>query len=415
MTTKKAKELSHAYRALFTAFALLVAVGTANVFSATFVEDSIAGSSFNHLVRQGVIFGIGLIPALFLYKKDYRIWRKYAVHFTVITVILLAAVLAGGIVVNGARRWIGIGMFSFQPSELAKLAGILYTAAYLTPFLEKHKPVEFIYRLHPSRKGNAMWQKLSLVPHIALWGPLLMAGLVIMQPDAGTAIVILAIPIVMVGVGGAHLSKIKIPAVILFVLFIALLIHEPYRLNRIIAWLDPWSYEKSMGYQTVQGLIAIGSGGIFGQGVGEGISKFSYLPEAHTDFAFAVLAQEWGLQGAVLMLVLFCTVIYFGAITAWSCRDTFGMFMALGITLYFGGQGFINIGMVSGLLPVVGVPLPFISYGGTSLIVNMIAAALLLNISKRNYRDALTRETTAVPLAQRSEKKELRGQFPPQS
>jgi cell division protein FtsW len=199
---------------------------------------------------------------------------------------------------------------------------------------------------------------------------------------------------------------------LIVVVAVVAMMAEPYRRDRITAWLDPWSYEKTLGYQTVQSLIAIGSGGFMGQGLGEGISKFSYLPEAHTDFAFAVLAQEWGMRGTVTMLVLFCIIIYFGAVTAWSCRSKFGMLLSLGVTLYFGGQGFINIGMVSGLLPVVGVPLPFISYGGTSLIVNMVAAALLLNISKRNYKEMEKSAVigTAPPL--HSMKRETRSEFP---
>lgn len=301
--------------------------------------------------------------------------------------------------------------FTFQPSELAKLTGILYTAAYLAPCLERHKKIEFFHRL--SRDKNASWLKqLPFLPHVTLWAPGLMALLVGIQPDAGTAIVIFIIPVVMLIVSGAHVSKVKIPILLMAVVAVLSVMSAPYRRDRIIAWLDPWSYEKTLGYQTIQSLIAIGSGGIMGQGVGEGISKFSYLPEAHTDFAFAILAQEWGLRGTVLMLVLFCVIIYFGAVTAWNCRNKFGMFTALGITLYFGGQGFINIGMVSGLLPVVGVPLPFISYGGTSLIVNMMAAALLLNICRCNYKEMLHQSIMGPPPQVRSMKEETRSRFP---
>ena len=193
---------------------------------------------------------------------------------------------------------------------------------------------------------------------------------------------------------------------------IVYLLSAPYRMNRIISWYDPWSYEKTLGYQTVQGLIAIGSGGIMGQGLGEGISKFSYLPEAHTDFAFAVLAQEWGMRGSIFMLVLFSMIIYFGCNCAWNTRDTFGKLLTVGITMYFGGQGMINLAMVSGILPVVGVPLPFISYGGTSLLLNMIAAALLLNIAHRNYREAVIDARLREQPALHSMKEETRSRFP---
>ena len=360
--TKETKELRRTYWALLTAFALLVAMGMANVFSATFVSDGVHGRFFNHLMRQAIFFAVGLGPALFLYKKDYRIWRNYTKWIIIGAVVLLLIVFPIGIVVNGARRWIGVAGFTFQPSEVAKLAGILYAASHLADFLEKRRP--------------------------------------------------LAIPAVMVFAGGARLSHIKWHCAVLGGGALLYLLSAPYRMNRIIAWLDPWEYEKTLGYQTVQSLIAIGSGGILGQGIGDGVSKFSYLPEAHTDFAFAILAQEWGLRGSIFILLLFCTVVYFGAMTAWNCRDKFGMFTALGITLYFGGQGFINIGMVCGVLPVVGVPLPFISYGGTSLVVNMAAAALLLNICRQNYKQAMERAAAEPQPVLRSMKEETRSRFP---
>lgn len=409
--TKETKELRRTYWALLTAFALLIAMGMANVFSATFVSDGVQGRFFNHLMRQAILFVVGLGPALFLYKKDYRIWRNYTKWIIIGAVVLLLIVFPIGIVVNGARRWIGVAGFTFQPSEVAKLAGILYAASHLADFLEKRRPIEFLYRLSHA-KDVVFWRRLRFVPHIALWGPLLMFLLVMEQPDAGTAFVILAIPAVMVFAGGARLSHIKWHCAVLGGGALLYLLSAPYRMNRIIAWLDPWEYEKTLGYQTVQSLIAIGSGGILGQGIGDGVSKFSYLPEAHTDFAFAILAQEWGLRGSIFILLLFCTVVYFGAMTAWNCRDKFGMFTALGITLYFGGQGFINIGMVCGVLPVVGVPLPFISYGGTSLVVNMAAAALLLNICRQNYKQAMERAAAEPQPVLRSMKEETRSRFP---
>lgn len=407
----KTKEMRKTYWALLTAFAFLIAIGTANVFSSTFVADGATGNAYSHLIRQAGLFLVGLIPGMLIYKCEYTFWKKHVMKLVIFTVILLIAVLAAGVVVNGARRWVGVAGFTFQPSELAKLTGILYTAAYLAPCLERHKKIEFFHRL--SRDKNASWLKqLPFLPHVTLWAPGMMALLVGIQPDAGTAIVIFIIPVVMLIVSGAHVSKVKIPILLMAVVAVLSVMSAPYRRDRIIAWLDPWSYEKTLGYQTIQSLIAIGSGGIMGQGVGEGISKFSYLPEAHTDFAFAILAQEWGLRGTVLMLVLFCVIIYFGAVTAWNCRNKFGMFTALGITLYFGGQGFINIGMVSGLLPVVGVPLPFISYGGTSLIVNMMAAALLLNICRCNYKEMLHQSIMGPPPQVRSMKEETRSRFP---
>ena len=237
--TKETKELRRTYWALLTAFALLVAMGMANVFSATFVSDGVHGRFFNHLMRQAIFFAVGLGPALFLYKKDYRIWRNYTKWIIIGAVVLLLIVFPIGIVVNGARRWIGVAGFTFQPSEVAKLAGILYAASHLADFLEKRRPIEFLYRLSHA-KDVVFWRRLRFVPHIALWGPLLMFLLVMEQPDAGTAFVILAIPAVMVFAGGARLSHIKWHCAVLGGGALLYLLSAPYRMNRIIAWLDPW-------------------------------------------------------------------------------------------------------------------------------------------------------------------------------
>lgn len=394
---------------LLTSFTLLVVIGTANVFSSTFVDDSGSGNAFSHLIRQAVIFLIGLVPSWFFFRKDYHFWRKYTRHAVVLTIVLLVLVLVAGVVVNGARRWLGIGSLTFQPSEFAKLTTILYVASIMAPLLERMKRVEFIQPL--SRREDAPWWKRLPLPHQAFWMPLVMAALIFKQPDAGTAIIVLAIPSIILSMCGASVKKVKIPLAIIAVAFVGAILVAPYRFNRILAWIDPWGNAKTIGYQTVQSLIAIGSGGFMGQGIGEGLSKFSYLPEAHTDFAFAVLAQEWGLRGSLLMVLLFMAILYFGCVTAWTCRDKFGMMLALGITLYFSVQGFINIGMVSDVFPVVGVPLPFISYGGTSLIVNMVAASLLLNISRSNYKESEKQSLIGTPPLMQSMEQETRSKF----
>jgi len=411
------KEMRRNFWMLLIAFSLLIIIGTSNVFSSTFVEDMAeGGSAYGHLIRQGVYLALGLAPALFVYKKDYHMWKKWSVRLLIATAVLLIAVLFAGIVVNGARRWLGAGGFTFQPSEIAKLAIILFTADKLVPLWDKNGHIEFFSPLSaffPAKSGKPpRWKRIRFVPHPLLLPPLALAILVFRQPDAGTALVILFLPLVMFWVSGASILKARVPLLATLAVGIVYLLSAPYRMNRIISWYDPWSYEKTLGYQTVQGLIAIGSGGVMGQGLGEGISKFSYLPEAHTDFAFAVLAQEWGLRGSVFMLVLFSMIIYFGCNCAWNTRDTFGKLLAVGITMYFGGQGMINLAMVSGILPVVGVPLPFISYGGTSLLLNMVAAALLLNIAHRNYREAVIDARLREQPVLHSMKEETRSRFP---
>lgn len=411
------KEMRRNFWMLLIAFSLLIIIGTSNVFSSTFVEDMAeGGSAYGHLIRQDVYLALGLAPALFVYKKDYHMWKKWSVRLLIATAVLLIAVLFAGIVVNGARRWLGAGGFTFQPSEIAKLAIILFTADKLVPLWDKNGHIEFFSPLSaffPAKSGKPpRWKRIRFVPHPLLLPPLALAILVFRQPDAGTALVILFLPLVMFWVSGASILKARVPLLATLAVGIVYLLSAPYRMNRIISWYDPWSYEKTLGYQTVQGLIAIGSGGVMGQGLGEGISKFSYLPEAHTDFAFAVLAQEWGLRGSVFMLVLFSMIIYFGCNCAWNTRDTFGKLLAVGITMYFGGQGMINLAMVSGILPVVGVPLPFISYGGTSLLLNMVAAALLLNIAHRNYREAVIDARLREQPVLHSMKEETRSRFP---
>lgn len=411
------KEMRRNFWMLLIAFSLLIIIGTSNVFSSTFVENMAeGGSAYGHLIRQGVYLALGLAPALFVYKKDYHMWKKWSVRLLIATAVLLIAVLFAGIVVNGARRWLGAGGFTFQPSEIAKLAIILFTADKLAPLWDKNGHIEFFSPLSaffPAKSGKPpRWKRIRFVPHPLLLPPLALAILVFRQPDAGTALVILFLPLVMFWVSGASILKARVPLLATLAVGIVYLLSAPYRMNRIISWYDPWSYEKTLGYQTVQGLIAIGSGGVMGQGLGEGISKFSYLPEAHTDFAFAVLAQEWGLRGSVFMLVLFSMIIYFGCNCAWNTRDTFGKLLAVGITMYFGGQGMINLAMVSGILPVVGVPLPFISYGGTSLLLNMVAAALLLNIAHRNYREAVIDARLREQPVLHSMKEETRSRFP---
>lgn len=408
---RESREIRNTFWALCITFALLIAIGTANVFSATFVEDYVTGgNSFSHLFQQGRLLAIGAVFSGVVYRIKYQRLQKYAWIGILIAVVLLVGVLFAGTVVNGARRWIIVMGISFQPSEVAKLAGILSAASYISLSLEKHRPVAFFPWLHHGSNKTGWWK--GLCPHKALIGPLIMALLVFKQPDAGTAIIIFSIPCLMLWIGGARLSQIKWLVGILACIAAVGIVMEPYRMNRIIAWLDPWGYSKTLGYQTVQGLITIGSGGIFGQGVGEGISKFNYLPEAHTDFAFAVVAQEWGLCGSIFILILFSAILYFGAMTARYCQDRFNMFLAIGITLYLGGQGLVNICMVSGMVPVVGIPLPFISYGGTALVVNMVAAAVLLKICRSNQKQAMQREIENMAVTVTSMKEETRSQFP---
>ena len=356
---------------------LLLIVGSINVFSSTFVMDHYEShNAYYHLFRHFGMMALGLIGMLIAYHVDYQRMRSAVPIGTIITVLFLLLVPFLGIETNGARRWLNFG-FIFQPSELAKLFAIAIAASFLAKNIENGEHVYYLSRHY------------RFIISEPLGVALFMGGLVMLQPDLGTTMVIVGIPLVLIFLAGAPLKEVGLFLVVSFAVLAILVVLEPYRLNRFTSYYDPWSYSQTNGYQTVQSLIAIGSGGFLGQGMGDGISKFFYLPEAHTDFAFAVFGQEWGFLGVVALLLLFGILILYGFRAANYAPDTYGALLAAGLTLFLGGQGLFNIGMVCGLLPVTGVPMPFISYGGTSLIVNMFAAGVLMNIARQGWQRQL--------------------------
>lgn len=349
--------------AIFYIVLTLFAIGTINVFSASFVMASqLLGDSYFFLKKHLLSFLLGMIGLGLAARLDYRKLPRHLPLVILAVFALLLAVHFSGVDANGARRWLRIG-FKFQPSELAKLAAILMAAAYLGPRLEKKRPVT-----------------------IFSW-PVIVTGamffLVLRQPDMGTAVVIMGLCLVLYLPSGIPRRQVYGLLFCGACATVYLVYAAAYRAERIMAWLDPWAYEQTSGYQTVQALLAIGSGSLFGTGLGMGASKFHYLPEAHTDFAFAVLCQEMGFVGAFIVLILFGALAWFGIKIALKASDGFGMMLAAGATFLVVGQAVGNIAMVSGLLPVTGIPLPFISFGGTSLIVNLLAIGLLIGVSRR--------------------------------
>ncbi len=347
---------------------ILLFIGTINIFSSTFVEDQAEqGNAYYHITRHLIWLAVGLPTMIFLAKYDYRKFRDILPKLMWITMVLLALVPLIGIEVNGARRWLNLGI-TFQPSEPAKLVGVAAAAMGLTEMIRQGIPISFFSK--------------ELFRY--LWPVAAMVGLVMLQPDMGTSIVILGVPILMTFVSGVPWREIKITAPVLVGLGVLAVWLEPYRMARVVSYIDPWAYEQTLGYQSVQGFIAIGSGGFWGQGIGSGSSKFFYLPEVHTDFAFAVFSQEWGFPGVVLLLTLFAAFVYYGLETSRYAPDIYGSLLAMGLTVLIGGQGLFNIAMVCGLLPVTGIPLPFISYGGTALLVNMAAAGILMNVARKS-------------------------------
>lgn len=364
---KKWKFWKTNHEALAWLMVILLIVGSLNVFSSTFIiAERNFSSPYYFIIRHGLSLAIGAVVFLVASVVDYHKWRPSMVIITIVIGLLLLAVLLVSEERLGAKRWISLAGFSFQPSEPAKLCAIMLTGYYLAFCNIKNKAVELI---NPST---------ILV--------LALGALVAIEPDMGTASIVIGIPAIMMVLGGLSkryiyglLGAAAVAITILIVLF-------PFRLNRIKAFLDPWAYEQGSGYQTVSSLIAIGSGGFSGMGIGSGLSKYQYLPEAHTDFAIAVLSQEMGFVVVAAVLLIYMMLIYYMKRVIMAADDMYGQFLGIGIMFLICGQAIGNLFMVTGMFPVVGVPLPFISYGGTSLMVSMFAMGIMVNISRESQR-----------------------------
>lgn len=352
----------------------MIAVGIYNIYSATFVSETLSGGAgFGFMLRHLIFLTIGFFLGYIIMRIDYRRYNRFEFNMllSLFTIVLLGLVLLIGINVNGATRWLaipGIGL-TVQPSEFAKLVAVLWSAHCLDTYLKEQKrPVKLLYRKPP-------YVDWSLV------APLFFAIFTMRQPDMGTAVLILFFPAILLVLAGLKKEVILWAGASFAIGVIMFATSADYRLDRLKALWDPWGAAQGIGYQTVQGLIAVGSGGLFGQGILKGSSKYLYLPEAHTDFAFAVFAQELGFVGSLFLIASVAAFSYFGIRTALHAVDYFGMLTAAGITMIISGQAVFNMIMVAGWAPVTGVPLPFVSYGGSSLIMNCIAVAILANIA----------------------------------
>ena len=350
--------------------AILLVTGTINVFSSSYV---LAAMNFENpyyfLQRHLQWLLLGTVACWLCRRINYQRLRGLMFIGLGINLFLLVAVLFVGTTINGAQRWIALGPLSFQPAEFAKLMGVLMGSFSISAVLAKER-----FRM------DRDWPRVA-IPFGAI---LLMAFLVYREPDFGTACIVFGVPLFMalvLLVPPRRWVLILIP-VALAALAIGTL--QPYRMKRMEVWLDPWSDARNAGYQMVQSLSTIGSGGIFGMGFGDGVSKYEYLPEAHTDFAFAIFSQEHGFFGVLLIFFLFAVLLVASIRVATRAKDTFGQVLALGIIFLVVGQALANLAMVAGLLHVVGVPLPFISYGGSSLIVTMAGMGMLLGIADRS-------------------------------
>ena len=342
---------------------VLLVVGMVNVFSSTFIMAENENSApYAYLLKHLISMGIGFVLFAMSWRVDYHKWRDWLGPVALSIAALLLFVLAAGTVVNGAKRWIYLGAFSFQPAEFAKICSVMI-AAYILSYRVEHKlPINIF---------NAQYFFIVFL-FVA----------VEMEPDMGTACVILGIPIVMLWMAGLKTYKLQRLALAGLAAVVGMCLYKTYRLERIKIMLDPWSDAQGMGYQTVQSVTAIGSGGFWGMGLGQGLAKYAYLPEAHTDFAFAVFCQENGFLLTALVLLLYGAFAYYAVRIARDAYDAYGQLLAGGIMLLVVGQAVVNIAMVAGCFPVVGVPLPFISYGGTSLMMTMFSVGVLINIGR---------------------------------
>ncbi|MHA0855849.1 stage V sporulation protein E [Paenibacillus sp. CMAA1364] len=323
------------------------------------------GDSFYFVKRQGIFAALGVMAMFVTASLDYRIWLTYAKAGLVICFILLIMVLIPGIgnVRGGARSWLGIGSFGIQPSEFMKLGMILYLAKWLS---RDHMDITSF------RKG--------LLPPLALIGTAF--GLIMLQPDLGTGSVMFGAAMMIVFTAGAQMKHLGMLALVGMVGFAGLILAAPYRLKRITAFLDPWSDPLGAGYQIIQSLYAIGPGGLGGLGLGMSRQKYSYVPEPQTDFIFSILAEELGFIGGMIVLLLFLVLMWRGMRIAMTIQDRFGSLLAVGIIGMLAIQVIINIGVVIGMMPVTGITLPLISYGGSSLTLMLTALGILLNLSR---------------------------------
>ncbi|RSK26941.1 stage V sporulation protein E [Bacillus sp. HMF5848] len=345
---------------------VLLAVGLIMVYSASAIWATYKfDDSFFFAKRQLLFAGIGIIAMFFIMNIDYWTWRTYAKFLIIICFVLLILVLIPGIGMerNGSRSWIGVGAFSIQPSEFMKLAMIAFLAKYLS---ENQKKITSF--------------KQGLLPSLSL--AFTAFAIIMLQPDLGTGTVMMGTCIVMIYVAGARISHFVGLGLVGVAGFVALILSAPYRIKRITSFLDPWEDPLGSGFQIIQSLYAIGPGGLFGLGLGQSRQKFFYLPEPQTDFIFAILAEELGFIGGSLVLLLFALLLWRGVRIALGAPDLYGSFLGIGIIAMVAIQVIINIGVVTGLMPVTGITLPFLSYGGSSLTLMLMAIGVLLNISR---------------------------------
>jgi len=352
---------------LFLAVAALAAVGVTMVLSTSYLyaQERFADGTY-FLRKQLFAMTAGLTALVVCSLVPAATYRRLAYPVLALTFVVLVLVLIPGIGVSrgGARRWLMLSGFAFQPAEMAKLAVVLYLA-------------------HSMAKKEEMIRTFSVgvLPHLIVAGGFL--GALLLEPDFGTALILTMLLYLMLFIGGARVHHLLATGLMALPVLIYVMLKAEYRLRRLMTFMDPWREASSSGFQIIQSLIAFGSGQLWGRGLGESRQKLFYLPEAHTDFVFSVIGEELGLLGALVVLALFGVIIARGLRLTSRIEEPFDQYLAFGLTVLLGLQALIHMGVVMGLMPTKGLVLPFISYGGSAMVINLMEAGILLGLSRR--------------------------------
>ncbi len=355
---------------LFLYVVILSLVGLLMITSSSYIwAEYKYGDHFKYAKNQGLFLIIGIFLMIFISKIDYKKYYKNSNKLLLVGFILLFLVLIPGIgtIRNGSRSWFNMGLFSLQPSEIMKIILIIFTAKYLA-----------------NNQDNIKYTFKTIMPILLV--AIIAFGLIMLQPDFGSGVVLTISIVGLLFSSGANFSFFVKIGFLGVLGVVGLIIAAPYRVARIVSFLNPWSDPLGSGFQIIQSLYAIGPGGLFGKGLGNSIQKHFYLPEPQTDFIFAIICEELGFLGAFLIVLLFALVIFNIIKIALNCNDLFGKYLAFGLAFQIGFQTILNLLVVVGLIPVTGVTLPFLSYGGSSLLVSMASIGIILSISKSKNR-----------------------------